>query len=235
MEQTFIDSLVLDQTNPAISFWNFVAHCDAPSISGPRRAHCVPAGHSNTLSAHSRASGERARLEAFISREFQEHFGARVQHFMPVLVGLYNADRSVSAVVGCRSAAEERLFLEAYTREPVEKLMARKLGVSVKREEIIEVGSLACTSGYAATSIVRALVPYFIGAGFSWVVFTAADTVMNVFRRLSLEPQFLCEADRSMLGDEADAWGAYYDHHPMVMAGCLVDGMSALDGVAGLQ
>jgi hypothetical protein len=97
----------------------------------------------------------------------------------------------------------------------------------VPRERIVEIGSLACHSASAAIAIVQTLVPHLLRAGFSWVVFTGADTVMNVFRHLGLEPRALCEANPRLLGDACDDWGTYYDHEPQVMAGRIADGSRA--------
>jgi hypothetical protein len=71
------------------------------------------------------------------------------------------------------------------------------------------------------------LVPYLLDAGFSWVVFTGADTVMNVFRYLQLSPLPVCPADPLLLGATRHEWGSYYDHHPQVMVGRIRDGVRA--------
>jgi hypothetical protein len=130
-------------------------------------------------------------------------------------------------VVGCRAAAAEPLFLETYTREPIEMALAARNGFLVPRERIVEIGSLACRNATAAIAIVRALVPHLLAAGFTWVVFTGADTVMNVFRYLGLAPRALCPADPLLLGDARHEWGSYYDHRPHVMAGRIEDGCRA--------
>jgi hypothetical protein len=179
------------------------------------------------LESHDAASPARALLEEFVRSVFFAHFGARVQHFMPDLLALRDAHGGVRAVVGCRAAAEEPLFLETYTREPIELALAAHNGFVVPRERIVEIGSLACRNATAAIAIVRALVPYLLGAGFSWVVFTGADTVMNVFRYLGLRPSALCAADPSLLGDARHEWGSYYAHGPYVMAGRIEDGFAA--------
>jgi hypothetical protein len=186
-----------------------------------------PAAATGLLVSHDRFSPQRAPLEEFVRREFFAHFGARIRHFMPELLALHGQDGAVRAVVGCRAAAAERLFLETYTREPIESALAARNGFFVPREHIVEIGSLACRSAGAAVAIVRALVPHLLRAGFSWVVFTGADTVMNVFRHLGLEPRLLCEADAGLLGDARRDWGTYYDHNPKVMAGRIADGASA--------
>lgn len=186
------------------------------------------------LMAHARHSIGRAPVEDFIRNEFFVHFGATITSFMPHLIALHEPTGEVRAAVGSRCAAAERLFLETYTREPIEQILADRLGCTVAREQIVEVGSLACRNGRAAIEIVKAVIPVLIHAGFTWVVFTGADSVRNVFRRLHLEPHSLCHADRALLGDAQDQWGTYYDHHPIVMAGRLVDGIRTL-ALPGVQ
>jgi hypothetical protein len=179
------------------------------------------------LVSHGPGSPQRTSVEEFVRREFLTHFGARIRQFMPELLGLHGPDGAIRAVVGCRAAATEPLFLETYTREPIEHALASLNGFFVPRGEIVEIGSLACRSATAAVAIVRALVPYLLHAGFSWVVFTGADTVVNVFRHLRLAPRALCPADPLLLGETRHDWGSYYAHDPQVMAGRIADGLSA--------
>jgi len=179
------------------------------------------------LERHLAASPRRAQLEEFVRAEFFAHFGACVTHFMPELLALRGAKGELRAVVGCRAAAREPLFLENYTREPIERVLARHNGFAVSRERIVEIGSLACSSASGAISIVQALVPHLLSAGFSWVVFTGATTVMSVFSHLGLKPEPLCSADPLLLGEARHAWGTYYDHSPYVMAGRIIEGAAA--------
>jgi hypothetical protein len=179
------------------------------------------------LVSHGKHSPQRALLEDFVRREFLAHFGARVKHFMPELLALHGSDGSIRSVVGCRAAAAEPLFLETYTRRPIEEALAQRNGFWVPRERIVEIGSLACRNARAAIEIVRSLVPYLLNAGYAWVVFTGADTVMNVFHYLGLAPQPLCRADALLLGESRHDWGTYYDHDPQVMAGRIRDGAFA--------
>ena len=93
----------------------------------------------------------------FVRREFLAHFGARVRQFMPELLATAHLEGGVRAVVGCRAAATDRLFLETYTREPIESALGARNGILVPRENIVEIGSLACRNATAAIAIVRAL------------------------------------------------------------------------------
>jgi len=189
----------------------------------PRRPSATPTG----LVRHAADSPLRGLLEDFVRREFLEHFGARIRQFMPELLALHGTDGAIRAVVGCRPAATGALFLETYTRQSIETALAERTGHVVPREHIVEIGSLACRNATAAIAIVRALVPHLLNAGFSWVVFTGADTVMKVFHHLGLVPSPLCRADAALLGDARHDWGTYYDHDPHVMAGRIRDGVFA--------
>lgn len=200
-----------------------------PAVSSPlplaNRPRPLPA-----LERHDKSSCSRAELEGFVRDEFFTHFNARVTQFMPELLALRGVGGELRAVVGCRPAARERLFLETYTGEAIERVLARHTGFAVARERIVEIGSLACRSASGAIAIVQALVPHLMAAGFSWVVFTGATTVMNVFQHLGLKPSPLCPADPLLLGEARHAWGTYYDHSPYVMAGRIVDGTAARPG-----
>jgi len=181
------------------------------------------------------ASAERRQVEQFIVSEYCRHFDARVTEFMPTLVGLHGGDGELQAAAGYRAAADGPLFLEAYTNGPIEQRLRELRGIDVARSEIVEVGSLACRGGRAAMEMVAAMVPVLIEEGFTWVVFTGADTVRNVFRRLQLKPVALCIANKAVLGERQREWGSYYDHNPVVMAGPIADGISVLHPVGGVQ
>jgi hypothetical protein len=60
------------------------------------------------LVSHDARSPQRAALEEFVRREFRVHFGARIRHFMPELLGLHGPDGSIRAVVGCHRVWPDR-------------------------------------------------------------------------------------------------------------------------------
>lgn len=208
---------------------SFAACFDAQTtaLNHSARIRRSAARPSAAIVSHGPLSPQRPLLEEFVRLQFLAHFGATIRHFMPQLLCLPGTSGDIRAVVGCRPAAEERLFLEIYTRAPIEEVLAERNGFFVPRERIVEIGSLACRNATAAVAIVRALVPHLTNAGFSWVVFTGADTVMNVFRSLGLAPRALCPADPLLLGEARHDWGTYYDYNPHVMAGRIADGALA--------
>jgi hypothetical protein len=179
------------------------------------------------LIAYGTDAPRRGEVEAFIAEAYAKRFGAQLRGFMPQLLALHGTDGRIIAAAGCRGAADRKLFLEQYTQRPIEALLRERLEVSVQRRHIVEAGSLACRDGRAALVMVRLLIRYLIGQGYAWVVFTAADTVQNLFTRLDLSPLPLCRADSNLLQDGNDEWGRYYEHAPIVMVGQLSEGVHA--------
>lgn len=193
------------------------------------------ASTADSLARHSRTSPTRPDVEQFVRAAFVRHFDAHVTHFMPELLSLSDAAGAIRAAVGYRPAALEPLFLEAYTDGPIERLLATRLGVRIPRQSIVEIGGLACRGPRAALAIVRSLVPYLLDAGYSWTVFTGADTIRRVLGRLALTPLTLCAALPERLGAERLLWGRYYTHSPYVMAGPLRDGLAAVAALHGAR
>lgn len=178
----------------------------------------APPGHGKGLHIHGPTSVGRAEVERFVRRVYRQHYGADVRRFAPTLVGLHNDAGELVAAAGYRSAAQGPLFLERYLASPVEAL----LGDAVpSRARIAEVGHLATDRAGEGRRLVMLLGPHLAGEGFDWVVSTITLGLRQLFGRLGLAPLTLGRADPSRLGDEAAAWGSYYDHQPLVLAGRL--------------
>ncbi|MDH1670171.1 thermostable hemolysin [Stutzerimonas stutzeri] len=170
----------------------------------------------------------RVALEDFIRQRFAEHYGARVRHFMPCLLGLHGDNGEVQGAVGLRSAQRRPLFLERYLDEPIELAVARRSGRPVPREEIVEVGNLAAFGSASARLLIVALTDLLVAQGFRWVVFTGTPTLLNSFQRLALEPLALAPADPARMGEELADWGSYYASRPQLMAGEILPGHQRL-------
>lgn len=178
--------------------------------------------------AQHRHGERRALLEAFIRERFAEHYGARVRHFMPCLLGLESADGAVRGAVGLRAAGEAPLFLERYLDRPIEQVIAGYSGQPIARRDIVEVGNLAALGAGAARLLIVALTDLLVACGFRWVTFTGTPALLNSFQRLELSPLPLGAADPACLGDEQADWGSYYANHPQVMAGEILGGHQRL-------
>ena len=163
-------------------------------------------------------SHRRDEVEKFIRATFEARFGAEVTRFAPNLMALERDDRIVAAA-GWRCAADEPLFLEAYLDVPVEAAVARLAGHPVERARIVEVGNLAAVRAGGSIDVILALSRHLDRLGYEWVAFTATRELIGIFRKLGLAPLALAPADPERLGDQASAWGRYYDSAPVVVAG----------------
>lgn len=162
----------------------------------------------------------RAEAETFIARTFARHYAARIAHFMPELVALLR-NGHIEAAAGCRSAAQDTLFLEQYLDAPIEARISQLAGHPTARSGIVELGQLAASRPGAGVALMLRLAHHLSSRGHAWVVFTATAELRGIFVRLGLPLFALAEAAPERLGDQAAAWGSYYEHRPLVVCASL--------------
>lgn len=167
------------------------------------------------LDAH---APRRSEAEAVIREVFARRFGARVTSFAPNLL-LLERFGQVLAACGWRGAQAGALFLERYLDCPIERAMARVVRERVERNRIVEVGNLAGEKPGGSLHVILTLSSHLSRLGYEWVAFTATRELIGIFARLGLPLLALAKAEPSRLGDEAQAWGSYYDAEPIVVAG----------------
>ena len=176
-------------------------------------------------------SSRRDEAESFICGVFARHYGATVTSFAPQLLILEDRQRIVAAA-GWRDARTETLFLERYLDAPVEQAMAQLADQSVARARLVEVGNLAADKPGGSLRVILALAARLDLLGYEWVVFTATQELIGIFARLGLPLLALSQADPARLGDEARAWGRYYDTGPIVVAGRIRLALGRIGGSA---
>jgi len=175
------------------------------------------------------AGPERDDVESFIVACFEEMHAARIHHFMPRLLSLRSRMGDMIAAFGLRSAAHSPLFLETYLGQPIEELLQARLGESVRRDQIVEVGHLSALYPGASRWLIVAVTALLYEEGYRWVAFTGTSSLRNGFHRLGLRPMVLGAATLEHLPvHERSAWGSYYDHSPVVMAGDIAHGFHML-------
>jgi hypothetical protein len=179
-------------------------------------------------------AGRRA-LEDFIRTVYREHYGADVRQFAPTLVGLHAEDASLVAAAGYRAADLGPLFLERYLAAPVQQMLGMADAAAATRVRIVEVGHLAALRPGAGRRLFAPLALHLVAQGFDWVVGTLTEELRTLFARLGIEPTTLGVADPAQLGADAAAWGSYYDHRPMVLAGRVGPALHRLAARAGLS
>ncbi len=160
----------------------------------------------------------REEAEHFIRAIFRHAYAADVPAFAPNLMLLEHEPRIVAAV-GWRSAVDDGLLLENYLDVPVEAAVSRLAGQPVPRARIVEVGNLAAERRGSSMDVILCLAAHLHRLGFEWVAFTATSELIGLFRRLGLPLLALAPADPLRLGEQARAWGRYYETKPVVVAG----------------
>lgn len=169
------------------------------------------------LRALKRDDPDRPDLEAFIAGHYARIYGARIRHFAEHLLGLGDRARGWSAAVGFTPASSGGLFVEHYLDRPIEEAIAARLGASVERSQIVEVGNLAASTAGAARHLIVSMTTLLNHFGHTWVVFTATRALLNSFARLEIAPIVLGTADPARLPDGGENWGSYYGTCPQVM------------------
>jgi hypothetical protein len=178
---------------------------------------------------HDHESVDKHAVQQFIQNCFNQAYGAQISHFMPRLFSLQSKPQEIIAAFGLRPAVDNPLFLEKYLNIPIEQHLQTHLNINVLREHVVEVGNLSAVYPGAARSMIIAVTAYLYAQGYKWVVFTGTTELRNGFSRLGLRPITLGKASLEKLPlTERSAWGSYYDHMPMVMAGDIHHGYELL-------
>ncbi len=199
------------------------------SASGKATGNIAPPdGRCRDFELFEHIKADRAVAERFIGQRFAESFGSRLEAFMPRLFTLRNRDGKVCGALGLRSASK-RLFLEQYLDQRIEQSVSARIGRSVRRQSIVEVGHFSGTYPGAVRAMIRLLTERLHAEGYEWVTFTGTASLRNAFSRLGLSPLVLQAADINRLPpEERAAWGSYYDHEPQVLVGNITEGYLAL-------
>ncbi|MEJ2115921.1 MAG: thermostable hemolysin, partial [Gammaproteobacteria bacterium] len=85
-------------------------------------------------------------VKEFIKKQFFIKYKAEINSLMPNIVSMVNKNGDIRAAVGYKSADKQRLYLEQYLSLPIERLLSSKEGHDIARDQIVEVGNLACLS-----------------------------------------------------------------------------------------
>lgn len=163
----------------------------------------------------------RKVAEDFIAGGFLRSHNACVKTFLPRLLTLKDAFGSIHAVVGCRRADQERLFLERYLDSPIEAILSQRSGLRVERNQIVELGNLACRNAETARRFLAVLPRHLLDSGALWITFTATAVVRKLIGETGASPLDLALASSDRVADSTNEWGRYYATDPRVLAGYL--------------
>ena len=173
---------------------------------------------------------QRKDIENFIHRRFAESYDANIRQFMPILLCLKDQSSSPRAALGLRPASNEKLFLENYLDQPVEKLLSSMANKTISRSEIIEVGNLAVRRDFSdVRDVVRAYVllitdgqpgqVYNVGSGESHAIQEVLDNLVamsNVPIQVQQDPQRMRPSDVPEIVCDASRLREHTGWHPTI-------------------
>ena len=172
-----------------------------------------------TVHFSGRDAADRAEVEQFIAAVFFQVCGAKVRFFLPTLMSLRDLDGKLIAACGIRNAGKERLYLENYLDQPVEQVLSERVGSTVLRSDIVEIGNYSVAELGISRQLSGAIFDQLHATSKQWAVFTAVQVVRNALIKLDIIPEILCDADIKHLPlAEQSEWGSYYEQKPQVMA-----------------
>jgi hypothetical protein len=181
-------------------------------------------------------SPERARVEEFIRQVYANTYHADIAVHYPTLMSVRTASGNILSAIGFRYAAEEPLFLEQYTGQPIELCLSECYNKPVMRREIAEIGNLASLGSGASMYLFAALSSYLHARKIRYATITGTGALRERLRKLGLEPYALCQADPAKLSDEERLrWGSYYDQNPQVLCGSVEEGVHHLQHALGMM
>lgn len=164
-------------------------------------------------------SPARAEVEAFIAAVFKSAYAADIDHFMPELVALRDAQGTLLAAFGMHNAASDRLFLERYIDQPIEQLFSRYFGTGISRQDITCIGNLAVANPRHAGLLISHIIRHTLDIGLQWGVATAHHRLQNGLIKGGRDVYPLAVADPTRLAPSEQAkWGSYYANTPQIVA-----------------
>ncbi len=132
------------------------------------------------------------------------------------------------AALAIRRAADEPLFLEAYLDVPIETAVSGIYGRPIDRDQIVEIGCLAAVPTPALLTL-WGQTALRLSERHDIAVATLTRSLRRMFARVGLPFVELTPADPQRLpGDLCDLWGRYYEAAPIVCAGNIALGATAL-------
>jgi len=161
-----------------------------------------------------------------ICRKYREVFGASIQ---PAFASWQETGASgkTSAALGYRRAGADPLFLEAYLDAPVEDLVSERLGRSIAREAIVEIGNFASDNALAMIELWGAAAND-LGGQSEVAVATLTAPLRRMFARIGLPFTVIAPARPDRLEAGSTDWGSYYELDPQVCMGLIAEGQHAI-------
>lgn len=169
------------------------------------------------------------RIAEFIQGVYARSYDAHITVRYPILMAVLNDEDEILGAVGLRFAKKEPLFLEQYLDQPIEDVLESD------RSKIAEVGNLASKGGGMSLFLFSALSLYLKNKGKTHAVVTGTRSLERRLKILGLNPKRHAKADDTLLKNNHDEWGSYYQTQPHVLSGSLLHAYKRLTDIMGIE
>lgn len=194
--------------------------------------YCFIFDETNQLSLHVQHMHstciERKEAENFISDVYHLAHKANLNQFMSNLyIGRENSSSNIYAAIGAHNLGEGTGLVENYLSMPAQSILNSIDPLTVKRNQIVEIGNLAAVDiDYA--KLIIAFSVFHLHEKYRWCLCTGTITVRQILKKMGIKYIVLEKADGKALGEEQNRWGTYYRHKPCVLALFVKDAYKAV-------
>lgn len=163
-----------------------------------------------------KSSHRRTEVEEFSRNIYRKFYGAELIAFPKEFIAITYKTKGLMSCLGMNYAENSPLFLEQYLDAPIEEELTAITGSNVKREEIVEIGTLAVRSRSTCRMIISALAGLLVKRRKKYLVFTAVKTLRNTLSHLEVPFTTMTTASAERVKDNS-RWGNYYYDAPQVI------------------
>jgi len=175
-----------------------------------------------------RHDDKRVAVEDMVAAVFSDEYGATVTRFPAIMIAVFDTAGQPICAASLRDQ-DSGFFTEHYLDQPIEQVIAAQTTSLIRRDEIVELGSLAARRPGALLVLLRGFAGLGLASGHRWGVFTATRRLRRLASRMAIPYADLGAAIADRVPDRS-SWGSYYDHDPRV---CAVEGTGAKNRLTG--
>jgi hypothetical protein len=184
-----------------------------------------------TVNIFEQHSDQSANINDFIQSIYSKSYDADIKIEYPVLLSVKNVNDKILCAAGVRFAKNNNLFLEQYTKMPIEKVLKIIFEEDVSRDKICEVGNLSSIDSAATIFLFKTLARYLFDLDKEYVVITSTNTLYKILNKVGLKGTIICQAKYEDLNNSNEYWGSYYDKNPIVVAYKVSENLTVLENI----
>lgn len=163
-----------------------------------------------------RTHESRPVVERLVTSVFRDQYGATVRDFPAQMFAVFDRRGTPQCAAALRDG-DAGFLSEKYLDRDLHRELSDATGTTVRRDDIIELGSLAAPRPGGLLCMLHGFAQYGLDTGHKWVVYTATDRLRHLASRVGVDLIELGAAEGSRLADPG-AWGSYYENDPRICA-----------------